>query len=215
MRSLRRIMRDCLARLDAAMVVLLLLGAAAGCGHYRGVYPLAAGLQQQARGDIAVGGLLDRRGGANGTNAAQQSLALAQQAGAVDASGRLGGAEIALLLSGPAELLLNAPKLAALHERLGHRYVLVGEAGREPVAHVLFWDLFIVVPTPYIVLWFNIPVEVSREDAVAHATRVLRIVDLATATVVGESFALLRDAPEEGEFSESEMGAGLTEMGLR
>lgn len=198
----------------AALLVPLTL--AAGCSHYHGAYALDPGLQQQVRGDLAVGGLVDRRSGAaGGTLSAQGTSTLAQQAGAPDVSAQLDAAEIALLLSGPAALSLNAAQLAALRERLGHRYVLVGEQGREPVTHVFFWDVFIVIPMPYVVVWFNIPVEASRQDGVPHATRVLRVIDTANATVVGESYDLLHDAPQDGEFSDGQVGSGLTAMGLR
>ena len=191
-----------------------LVSVAAGCSNYRGAYALLQHLQVD--GDLAVGGLLDRRAGTtNGALSAHGTTMLAQRAGAPDESARLAAAEIDLLLSGPAELALNAGQLAALRQRVGHRYVLVGEEGREPVTHVLFWDVLIVVPSPWFAVAWNIPVAVSRKDGVPHATRVLRVIDLASATVVAESYELLRDAPDEGEFSDGEVNAGLTAMGLR
>ncbi|TMB48187.1 MAG: hypothetical protein E6J56_25560 [Deltaproteobacteria bacterium] len=195
--------------------VLALMNVAAGCSHYHGAYELDSGLRQQVRGDLAVAGVLDRRSGEESTvPCARGTAALARRAGAPDVSGRLDASEVALLLSGPAQLSLNAPQLAALRDRLGHRYVVVGEEGREPVTHVLFWDVFVVVPTPWVIVWWNFPVPVSRRNAVPHATRILRVVDLGTATVVGESYELLRDRPDGGEFSDGEVRGGLSAMSL-
>ena len=70
------------------------------------------------------------------------------------------------------------------------------------------------VPTPWVIVWWNFPVPVSRRNAVPHATRILRVVDLGTATVVGESYELLRDRPDGGEFSDGEVRGGLSAMSL-
>jgi hypothetical protein len=188
----------------------ILLGVTA-CGHYRTALPVPEPLRGQVRADLAVGAIVDRHSGgtAGGEIAGGATRSLVERAQGTDVSGQLTDGELALLLSAPSDLAMRAGELSQLRERLGRRYVLVGERGSQPVNHVLFWDALIVIPAPYVTVWFTIPIPVSREPGVPHATRVLRVIDLAEAAIVAESYELLRDRPDEGEFSAGQVRAGL------
>lgn len=189
----------------------------AGCTHhYASSLALKENRYEQTKKDTAVAGVLDRRGvsGAQSMISKSVTKVLVEKAEVPDVSGRLTAEEIALLLSQPVELALARPQLHDLKQRLGYRFVIVGEQGGDSVTESSYWDVGMVIPAAVVVIYFSIPVEISREQGVMNATRVLRVIDLEQAQIVSESYALLRDHKDEGEFTGGEIVDGLASMKL-
>lgn len=185
-----------------------------GCSHYHGALPLPEAARDDLRGGLAVVGVLDRRLPESSTAAVSLSATrlLVTAAKASDLSDRVNADEVAFLLSSPAKLLVESTRLQELRRRLGHRYAVVGEQGSTVVTYLLMWDAVWVIPLPFVAVVFTTPFQMSNDPAAQRATRVLRVVDLETASIVGESYEVLRDSSGDGEFTGREFASGLTAM---
>ena len=199
------------------IAVIFLSIAFMGCTHhYVSHLPIQEKSQIQPQKNTAVAGILDRRGvsGAGPAHSLSATKILVEKANLPDVSGKINAEDLVLLLKQPIELSLAAAKLRDLKQRLGYRYVLVGEQGGDPATVRSFWDMGMIVPLGVIIVYFTIPIETSREHGIMHATRVLRVIDLEQAQIASESYALLRDRKEESEFSGGEISDGLSNMKL-
>lgn len=187
-----------------------------GCSHYSSNIPLKENMNTQMHMDIANAGILDHRGvnGSLPVISASASRLLVEATKFPDVSGRLNAEELSLLLSQPVELAIATQQLRNLGQRLGYRYVVVGEQGAYPVTERSTWDVIVVVPTPVVVVAGSIPINTSQKQGVMHATRVLRVIDLEHAQIISESYELLRDHNDEGEFTSGEIAKGLSSMNL-
>jgi hypothetical protein len=116
-------------------------------------------------------------------------------------------------MGSPAELAARHAELQLLRDRLGHRYVLAGEQGADPVLHQTMWDMVFAVPLGYVIITFTVPVPISRETGVRHGTHIVRVIDLDEATIVAESFELLRGT-EHADFSDEQVREALHSIGL-
>lgn len=188
-----------------------------GCTqHYASSLALKENRYEQMKNGTGVAGVLDRRGisGASPMISVPVTKLLVEKAKVPDVSGQLKADEIMLLLSSPVELAVAKPQLHNLRQRLGYRFVIVGEQGGDSVMERAYWDVGLVIPAAVVIIYVSIPVEISRELGVMHATRVLRVIDLEQAQIVGESYTLLRDHRDEGEFTGGEIADGLASIKL-
>ena len=122
--------------------------------------------------------------------------------------------DLTLLLSQPVELNLAAAKLNDLRQRVGYKYVLVGEEGGYPTTRIIYWDFVIVIPAGPVIITLAIPAPISQKHGIFDATRILRVIDLENATIVGESFDLLRAEEDDDEFSGGQISDGISNMKL-
>jgi hypothetical protein len=198
------------------IITAFLCGFTIGCTHYSSKLPLGEDLNAQVQNKIAVAGILDRRSvnGARPALSVSATKLLVEEAKIPDVSGQLNNEELSLLLAQPLELAVTTRLLKSLGQRIGQRYVVVGEQGAYPITELTVWDSLIVIPAGYVVVWFTVPIPISQQHGIMHATRVLRVIDLDQARIVGESFALLRDKHDAGEFTRGEISDGLSNINL-
>ena len=176
----------------ATQTLVVLVG---GCSHYRSSMKLDASVNAHVVNDLAVGGILDRSAGGESqpTIASEPTKLLIEMAQGVDRSTSMGPKTLGFLLQSPLELSMNAETLRKVQGVLGHRYVLLGAQGSSPVRHVVYWRPIIIIPAPYVIISFAFDVKVSQKANVAHASRLVRVVDLENATILAESLEVLRD----------------------
>jgi len=196
------------------MAVLVSTGTIGCTSHYTSSIPLTGNMSSQLSNEIAVAGVLNRQGlpGIQSSLSESSTKLLVEKSKVPDMSAKLMYEDILLLLSQPVELVVATPKLHELKQRIGYRYAIVGEQGADPVTELSYWDMGIGIPIPPVLIMFNVPIKLSQQAGVKHATRVLRIVDLEQAEIISEYYALLLDHNDVGAFTEDEIAEGVTTM---
>jgi hypothetical protein len=177
---------------------------------------LVENLRAQTKHNTAAAGILDHRAvsGAAPMVAAKPTRLLVKESKLPDVTTKLNTEDLTLLLSQPVELNLAAAKLNDLRQRVGYKYVLVGEEGGYPTTRIIYWDFVIVIPAGPVIITLAIPAPISQKHGIFDATRILRVIDLENATIVGESFDLLRAEEDDDEFSGGQISDGISNMKL-
>ncbi len=145
----------------------------------------------------------------SGELAAPVSLRLAQASGLADLTGRLTAGDSAQLLAEPSRLVFARDGLRALQERVGQRYVLIGELGTSRIGTsqewvaILWFTPFVAVPFPF-----------ARREGVDQPAFALRVVDLETGRIEAEFFAMLSRKTARRGLSQDQLEAALRAMGL-
>jgi len=199
------------------IVALALLLLATGCiTQFRTAAPLSADETRLVASDLAVAGVLSRRPGEPGTSSPEAALHLASISGARDGTAEVGPDDLALLLASPSSIRASAERLRALEGRIGHRYVLVGEASTAPTDEFRSWIIQIVLPIPFIWISFGIPVNYAANADVPHATTSARIIDLQRAEILSAYFQIdAKIGPDEApSFRQATAARALQRMAL-
>lgn len=200
---------------SARVVLLAIAGAAAvGCSHNHAYLPLEPALRDAVKADLAVAGVLDRRGDTPGASR-ETSARLAEAAGAADVSALFKPGPLAFLMATPAELFMSSEKLATIRRVVGHRYLLVGQQGAAPVDHYVSWCPYVLLPFPFATLGFRTVRTVSEEYEVAHAAQILRLIDLEEGAVIAECHTVLSEPPDGASAWRGEIRSALAGMALR
>lgn len=175
----------------ARVAVLALLLLATGCiTQFRTAAPLAPEETRLVASDLAVAGVLARKPGEPGTPSREAALHLASISGARDGTAEFSPDDLVLLLASPSSIHAAADRLRVLEERIGNRFVLVGEASTAPTDEFRSWIIQIVLPIPFIWISFGIPVNYAANPDVPHATTSTRIIDLRRAEIVSAYFQI-------------------------
>ncbi len=177
-----------------AILILSVLLCTTGCiTKFRTGVPLQADQQPIVAADLAVAGVLARRPGDSGTKLPETAARFAKLSGAEDRSSTLSERDLVTLLSSPSEMRNSTQALQSLGARIGHRYVLVGEASTAPTDELKSWIIQIVVPIPFIWISFGIPVQYASNPDQPHATVSARVVDLNRGEILAASFEVGSD----------------------
>ena len=120
------------------------------------------------------------------------------------------------LLASPSTIRNSTSELQALANRVGNRYVLVGEASTAPTDERKKWIIQIVVPIPYLWISFGIPVEYASALDAPHATVSARVIDLQRGEILAASFEVGSDidADEAPAFDNSAASRAIKRMSL-
>lgn len=208
-------LRTSIARL---LLVLVLLVGATGCvSKFRTAAPLSQAQQRSVAGDLAVAGVLARRPGESGARLPKASARLAQLTGGDDRSSSMSAQDLEVLLASPSTIKNSTDEeLQSLASRLGHRYVLVGEASTAPTDERKTWIIQVVVPIPFLWISFGIPVEYAATPDVPHATVSARVIDLQQGEVLAASFEVGSDidSDETPPLVDSAAGRAVKRMSL-
>ncbi len=182
--------------LAAGLALLAVL--TTGCvTQFRSAAPLATAEARVVAADLAVAGVLARRPGEAGTTEPAAAAALSAESGAPDASAKLSISDLSLLLASPARLRARSEQRRAIEQRVGHRFVLVGEASAAPTDELRSWIVQIVIPIPFIWISFGIPFQYAANANVPHATTSTRIVDLESGAIVAATFQVDAGLPPD------------------
>ncbi|MGH0036063.1 MAG: hypothetical protein ACQGVK_13630 [Myxococcota bacterium] len=208
------------ARTAAALAAVVALAGLVGCSSFRSQLPLPPPGESALAGDLGVAGVLTRppEGAPDaGVYAAspEEGAALAEAVGRPLARPTLDTPALRLLLQPPAALAASGHALAEVRQQLGHRYAAVAARDAIELRHRTTWDVIIVIPTPWIIFWWNWPIPMSSPKTVPHDTAVVRIVDLDGARIVGESFLLRRGKARGKPFKKSQLSDALEELGWK
>jgi hypothetical protein len=201
----------------SSLLILVLLLATTGCvTKFRTAAPLSRNQQRVVAGDLAVAGVLARRPGESGTRLPETSARLARLAGAEDRSSSISEQDLEVLLTSPSTIRTSTSELQTLASRLGHRYVLVGEASTAPTDERKNWIIQVVVPIPFLWISFGIPVEYAATPDAPHATMSARVIDLQQGEVLAASFEVGSDIdPDETpDFNNSAAKRAVKRMSL-
>jgi len=210
-----RTRRRMAARLLLLVLLLVLPVLLAACTSFRTATPIPPSLAKTLGSDIAAAGVLveSGAGGAAPSASADEGAALAEALGRPVMSSPLDASSLELLLQQPDGLAASASGLRELRARLGHRFAAVGWRRVVPVSHSSFWNVVVVIPIPYIWVWFNYPVRMAGESGVPHDEQIMRIVDLERAEIVSETYLLARGKASEKPYSRRQLSAALKKMG--
>ena len=180
------------------LVLVLLLGTTGCVTNFRTASPLSRDQQRIVAEDLAVAGVLARRPGESGARLPKTSARFAKLTGAEDRSASISEQDLEALLTSPSTIRGSTRELQALESRVGHRYVLVGEASTAPTDERKKWIIQIVVPIPYLWIFFGIPVEYASTADAPHSTVSARVIDLQRGEVLAASFEVGSDIdPDE------------------
>ncbi len=205
-------------RLGAAFgrgILLAVAGAAAaGCSHNYAYLPLDPARHDAVMADLAVAGVLDRRGDAAFT-AKETTARLVDAAGTEDISAPFSPTALALLMAPPSELLINAEKLAKIRGIVGHRYLLVGQQGTAAIDRSFYWCPLVLLPFPYVTLGSRTKEAAAEEYDVAQAAQILRVIDLEESAVIAEFHMVLGEPPDDAPAWSGSIRSALAAMALR
>jgi len=187
----------------------------AACTSFRAATPIPPSLAEIIRSDIAAAGVLVESDLAASAPEAStgEGVALATALNQPAVSPPLDASTLALLLQQPDELAASAAALRDVRARLGHRFAAVGWRRVVPLSHSSDWNVVVVIPIPYVWVWFSYPVRMSGEDGVPHDERIMRIVDLDRAEIVSESYLLERGKANRDPYSRRQLSAALAKLG--
>ena len=182
-----------------SLLILVVLLTTTGCvTKFRTAAPLSHNQQRVVAGDLAVAGVLARRPGDSGARLPKTSARLAKLTGAEDRSSSISEQDLEVLLTSPSTLRDSKSELQTLASRVGHRYVLVGEASTAPTDERKNWIIQVIVPIPFLWISFGIPVEYAATPDAPHATMSARVIDLQQGEVLAASFEVGSDIdPDE------------------
>jgi len=208
-------------RRTALWLALSLALAGSACSNFRSALPLAprpaAGGSERAavaRDLTAAGVLFEREPGQGPAEApAGEAVALAEALGVEASEPPLDVASLLLLLEPPASLAARSAELQSLRSRLGHRYAAVASRGVTRLGHSSTWDVILVIPTPWIFLWFNWPIPIQSPSTHPHDADVARIVDLDRAEIVAESFVVRRGAAKQKPYDRGQLEDAFEALG--
>jgi hypothetical protein len=190
--------------------------ALAGCSSFRSQLPLPSPVVASVGADLAVAGVLarptsDTAGGASASP--EEAAALADATGRPLVQPALDTTELRILLQPPAALAASRHALERIRQRVGHRYAAVAARDAIGLRHRTTWDVIVVLPTPWIIFFWNWPIPMSSPKTVPHDTSVVRIVDLDRAAILGESFLLRRGKARGKPFTTGQLSGALEEIG--
>jgi hypothetical protein len=175
----------------SSILFLVLLSCMTGCmTNFRTGFPLDLEQQSSVSGDLAVAGVLARRPGESGARLPESATRLARLTGAEDRSATISEEDLALLLASPTEIRSAKADLESIAARLGNRYVLVGETSTAPTDELKSWIIQIIVPIPYLWIFFGIPIQYASNPNEPHAAVSTRIVDLLSGEILAATFAV-------------------------
>jgi hypothetical protein len=201
----------------SSLLILVVLLATTGCvTKFRTAAPLSQNQQRVVAGDLAVAGVLARRPGESGERLPKTAARLAKLTGADDRSSEISEQDLEILLTSPSTIRDSTSALQTLAGRLGHRFVLVGEASTAPTDERKNWIIQVVVPIPFLWISFGIPVEYATTPDAPHATMSVRVIDLQQGEVLAASFEVGSDIdPDESpEFNNSAASRAVKRMSL-
>ena len=186
------------ARCCSILFLVVLLGTTGCITRFRTGSPLSRDQQSFVTADLAVAGVLARRPGASATRRPDAAARFSKLTGAEDLSSSMSDHDLEVLLTSPSTIRNSTNELQDLASRVGHRYVLVGEASTAPTNERKKWIIQIVLPIPYLWISFGIPVEYASTLDAPHATVSARVVDLQRGEVLAASFEVGSDIdPDE------------------
>ena len=203
--------------LRVSILILVVLLCTTGCvTNFRTGIPLHPDRRSDVVEDLAVAGVLTRRPGESGTKLQASAARLAKLSGADDQSASMSELELVALLDSPSAIRDSMRSFASLAERIGHRYVLVGEASTAPTDELKSWIIQIVVPIPYIWISFGIPVEYASNQDAPHETVSARLIDLREGKILAASFEVGSDidADETPAFKNSAASRAVKRMAI-
>jgi hypothetical protein len=195
----------------------LLAALATGCvTHFRTGVRLSEAQQRVVASDLAIAGIVSRPEGSTAELLPEPTARFAKVTGGADLSSRLSDEDRARLLASPSELRQSRAALRDLSRRLGHRYVLVGEAARAPTDERKSWIIQVILPIPFLWISFGVPVNYANNVDVPHTTASAQLVDLEQGELLAASFEVVSRAdPEEApEFGRSSVGRALKLMAV-
>jgi hypothetical protein len=206
-------------RRAASLTVLalaILLGTTGCVTKFRTAAPLSENQQRVVAKDLAVAGVLTRRPGESGARLPKASARFARLTGADDQSSSMSEQDLEVLLASPSTIRSSTSALQDVANRIGHRYVLVGEASTAPTDERKSWIIQIVVPIPFLWISFGIPVEYASTLDAPHATASARVIDLQRGEILAASFEVGSDidADEVPEFANSAASRAVKRMSL-
>jgi hypothetical protein len=204
------------ARCCSFLVLVVLLGTTGCVTRFRSAAPLSRDQQSVVVADLAVAGVLARRPGESGTRRPDAAARFSKLTGAEDRSSSMSEDDLEVLLDSPSTIRDSTNELQALASRVGHRYVLVGEASTAPTDERKKWIIQILVPIPYLWISFGIPVEYASTFDAPHATVSARVIDLQRGEVLAASFEVGSDIdPDENlQFNNSAASRAVQRMSL-
>lgn len=204
-------------RAPLLVLVFVVLLTTMGCvTNFRTAAPLSGNQQRVVANDLAIAGVLARRPGESGARLPKASARLARLTGADDQSSSMSEQDLEALLTSPSTIRNSTSELQALASRVGHRYVLVGEASTAPTDERKSWIIQIVVPIPFLWISFGIPVEYASTLDAPHATVSARVIDLQRGEILAASFEVGSDieADEVPDFANSAASRAVKRMSL-
>ena len=196
-----------------AVGVLLLC--TTGCvTRFRTGVPLSELQRRVVTDDLAIAGVLARHPGLPGARLPGATSRLARLTGGADVSSQVSDQDLVALLASPGEIRSALDSLQNLSRRLGHRYVIVGEASTAPTDEHKSWIIQVVIPIPYVWISFGIPVNYASNADVPHATKSTRVIDLREGKLLAASFEVSSkiDSDDELEFANSEVARAVKRM---
>lgn len=202
----------------SSIVILVVLFCATGCvTKFRTGIPLNPSHRSLVAEDLAIAGVLARRPGESGAKLPKSAARFARLAGAEDQSSTMSEFDLVTLLDSPSEIRSSKQTLQSIASRIGHRYVLVGEASTAPTDQLKSWIIQIVVPIPYIWISFGIPVQYASNQDVSHATVSARVIDLNEGKILAASFEVGSDidSDETPPFKNAAARRAIKRMELR
>jgi len=203
------------ARRVIAMGVVLVC--ATGCvTRFRTAVPLSEAQRRAVIGDLAVVGVVSRHPGRSGARLPGATSRLAKLTGATDVSSQMSEQDLVDLLVSPSEIRYTLASLQDLSRRLEHRYVLVGEASTAPTDERKTWIIQVVLPIPFLWIFFGIPVNYASNADVPHATSSARVIDLREGELLAASFEVGSkvDSDDELEFANSAAARAVKRMSI-
>ncbi len=195
-------------------LVVMLAAAAAGCSHGRAYLALDREQREAVAADLGVAGVLDCRT-EKAVVAREATALLVNASGARDLSAVFGPDALAALTASPSGLLVQADALAKIRAAVGCRYVLVGRQGSALADRRVFWCPYVPLPFPYVSVGSQKSLQVSEQSEVAHASQILRVIDLQEAAVIAESHMVLSEAADPGGRWRGDIREPLAGMALK
>jgi hypothetical protein len=204
-------------RLLGAILALVCLGGLTGCvTRFHTGASLGRDHQRLVAGDLAIGGVLTRRPGEAGARLPEATARFASITGAEDRSATLSDQDLEVLLASPSEMREAVAQLHSLSNRIGHRYVLVGEASTAPTDVQRSWIIQVILPIPFLWISFGIPVQYASYPDLPHSTVSARVIDLERGEILAASFEV-RSGIDPGEtpgFRNAAAGRAVRRMAL-
>jgi hypothetical protein len=188
---------------------------ATGCvTRFRTAVQLSEAQRHEVIGDLAVVGVVSRHPGRPGVRLPGATARLAKLTGGADVSSQVSEQELVDLLAAPSEIRYALASLQNLSRRLGHRYVLVGEASTAPTDERKTWIIRVIFPVPFLWISFGIPVEYATNADIPHATKSARVIDLHEGKLLAASFEVGSkvDSNDELEFENSAAARAVRRM---
>lgn len=224
-----RLSRPRRRRAARALGCTLLAVALGGCSSFRShlsLPPPSASGGSAIGDDLAVAGVLarplpsadlDRPGAPLAPTAVSpgEGEALARAVGRPLVRPALDAPELGLLMQPPAALAASAGALSRIRDRIGHRYAAIAARDALGLRHRTTWDVIVVLPTPWIIFFWDWPIAMSNPSIVPHDTASVRIVDLDRAVIVGESFLLRRGKAKGRPLDAGQLEEALEEIGWK